>query len=131
MNIWKTLVIIYVFSEGIPKIFVRNYSPTGSQNRSKLWYLFSHSSSIETFDEFQKQFTYMEWTVPENKGTEILMKIKNNDVWEVPPWGGEGIWFFFEAYGPLLFYYIVRVSQLTIHIKPTGHTQTSVHIQSP
>ena len=71
----------------------------------------------------------MEWTVPENKGTGILMKIKNNDVWEVPPWGGGDLNFFRGIWTFTILLYSKGFS--TIHIKPAGHTQTSVHIQSP
>ena len=70
----------------------------------------------------------MEWTVPENKGTGILMKIKNNDVWEVPPWGGRGFEFF-SRHMDLYYFtiYIIRVSQLSILSLQGTHKHQSIY----
>ena len=43
------------------------------------------------------------------------------------PQGGRGFVFFFKAYGPLLFYYIVRVSQLSILSLQGTHKHQSIY----
>ena len=67
----KNWSLFAAFSEGIPKLFGRIYSPAGSRNKWKSWFFLHYFSSIETFDEFKIQFTCIVRIVPENKSSPV------------------------------------------------------------